>query len=182
MSRTKAPRADKVNVVVELEEVFHKSSAAIFTEYRGMTVSDISALRNRIRPGGGQYHVVKNTLFKRAIGDKLTPELDKLLSGPTAVAFATEDAVDTTKMLLAFLKELRKPDVKVTGGLVDGKIYTIEQITALSKVPPRDVVLGQVVGTLQAPLSGFAGTMNNVLGEFARTLQALSDMRSAEGA
>ena len=182
MPRTKAPRADKVGVVGELEEVFQKSSATFFTEYRGMTVSDISALRNRIRPGGGQYHVVKNTLFKRAMGDKLTPEIEKFLAGPTAVAFATQDAVDTAKNLLAFLKELRKADVKITGGLVDGKIYTIDQITALSKVPPREVVLGMVVGTLQAPLTGFAGTMNGVLSEFARTLQAYTDKKQSEGA
>ena len=182
MPRTKAPRADKVGVVGELEEVFQKSTATFFTEYRGMTVSEISALRNRIRPGGGQYHVVKNTLFKRAMGDQLTPEAEKLLTGPMAVAFATEDSVDTAKHLLAFLKELRKPDVKVTGGIVDGRMYTIDQITALSKVPPRDVVLGMVVGTLQAPLSNFAGTMNGILGEFARTLQAYTEKRTAEGA
>jgi len=182
MPRTKAPRADKVDVVGELRNVFDQSQATIMTEYRGMTMSEISELRNRLRPTGGEYHVVKNTLFKRAVGDKLTPELEALLKGPTAIAFAKTDAVETTKALLKYLKELRKPEIVITGGLMAGKVFSPDQVTALSKVPPREVVLGQVVGTLQAPLSGFAGTMHGVLSEFARTMQALVDHKQAAGA
>jgi large subunit ribosomal protein L10 len=182
MPRTKAPRKDKVATVGELEDIFQRSSAIIMTDYRGMTVSEISTLRGRLRPGGGEYHVVKNTLFKRAVGDKMTPELESLLSGPTAVAFATKDPVDTTKALLGYLRELRKADVKVRGGYVGGQIYSLDQVTALSKVPPREVVLAQALGTLQAPLSNFVGTLNGVLSEFARTLQAVADKRQSEGA
>ena len=182
MPRTKAPRADKVETVDALNGVFARSSAAILTEYRGLTVAQISTLRGRLRPTGGEYHVVKNTLFRRAVGDRLTPELDKLLAGPTAVAFATEDAVGTTKALLDFLRELRNPDVVVKGGYVDGRIYTPDQVTALSRIPPREVVLAQAVGTIQGPLSNFVGTLNGLLSEFVRTLQAAVDKQQAEGA
>src|SRR4051812_22224210 len=120
--RTKGPRADKVETVGELSAAFERSKGAILTEYRGMTVAEISTLRNRLRPVGGEYHVVKNTLFKRAVGDSLTPELEGLLAGPTAVALAGEDVVGTAKALLDFLRELRKQDVKVKGGYVDGRI------------------------------------------------------------
>lgn len=181
MPRTKAPRADKVETVDEMQQVFNRASAAILTEYRGMTVSQITDLRGRLRKGGGEYHVVKNTLFRRAVGDSLTPELDNLLSGPTAIAFATEDAVVTTKALLDFLRELRNPAVVVKGGYIDGRVFTPEQVTALSKVPPREIVLGQTLGTLQAPLSNFVGLMNGALSEFVRTLQAYSDKQQAEG-
>lgn len=179
MPRTKAPRADKVEVVSDLQDVFSRSSAAIVTEYRGMSVAQITNLRRKLRPGGGEYHVVKNTLFKRAIGDKLTPELDKLLSGPTAVAFATKDVVTTSKDLLDFLRELRNPNVKVTGAYVEGRIYTPDQVTALSKMPPREVILAQAVGTIQAPLSEFVGLLNGALSEFVRTLQAYVDKQQA---
>jgi large subunit ribosomal protein L10 len=182
MPRTKGPRADKVETVGELQEIFKNSSGAIMTEYRGLTVSEITGLRQKIRPTGGEYHVVKNTLFRRAVGDQLTPELEQLLTGPIAIAFAKDDAVATTKALLDYLRELRKPEIVVRGGYVDGRVYTPQQVTALSKIPPREVVLSQTLGTIQAPLSNFAGTLNGILSEFARTLQALADKRQAEGA
>lgn len=180
--REKSPRADKVRTVSEMQEVFNSSSAAIMTEYRGMTVAEITVLRGRLRATGGEYHVVKNTLFRRAMNDQLTPEIEALLSGPTAIAFAHEDAVSTTKALLAYLRELKKPEIVVKGGYVEGKVYSPEQVVALSKVPPRPVVLSQVLGTIQAPLSDFAGTMNGILSEFARTIQAYADKQQAEGA
>ena len=131
---------------------------------------------------GGEYHVVKNTLFRRALGSEITPALDAVLTGPTAIAFARQDAVATTKALLDFLRELRKPDVAVKAGYVDGRLYTPDQVVELSKIPPREVVLSQALGTIQAPLSNFVGTLNGVLSEFARTLQAVVDKRQAEAA
>ncbi len=179
MPRTKGPRADKVETVGELEQLAQSASGAILTEYRGLTVSEITNLRRRIRPSGGEYHVVKNTLLKRALGDHLTPEIDALLAGPTAVAFGREDIVGTTKALLDFIRELRRPDISVKGAFVEGKVLSPEQVTALSRIPPRDVVRGQAVGTMQAPLSNFVGTLNGILSEFARTLQALADKQQA---
>jgi large subunit ribosomal protein L10 len=179
MARTKAPRADKVETVQEMQALLERTQAAIVTEYRGLTVSEITELRNRIRKGGGEYHVVKNTLIKRALGSKMTAELATLLKGPTAIAFATSDPVDTTKTLLAYLRELRKPEIKVTGGYVDGRVYTTDQVTALSKLPPREQILAQAVGTIQAPLNNFAGTLHGVLSEFVRTMQALADRQQA---
>lgn len=180
--RTKDPRPDKVETVAEMQALFAGSSGAILTEYRGLTVAEITALRSKLRATGGEYHVVKNTLFKRAVSDHLTPELEALLTGPTAIAFAKEDVVTMTKALLDFLRDLRRPDILVKGGFVDGRVYSPEQVTALSKIPPREVVLGQALGTLQAPLTNFVGTLNGILSEFARTLQALADRRQAEGA
>ena len=182
MPRTKAPRADKVGLVVELQDMFDRSQAAIVTEYRGMTVSQITELRKRLRKVGGEYHVVKNTLMRRAAGDKLTPDFELILTGPTAIAFALEDPVDTAKALLDYFRELRNQAFVVRGGYVSGRIYSPEQVTALSKVPPRPVVLAQTLGMIQAPLSNFAGTMGGILSEFARTLQALVDHRQSEAA
>jgi Ribosomal protein L10 len=179
MARTKAPRADKVETVQELQALLDRTQAAIVTEYRGLTVSEITELRKRLRKNGGEYHVVKNTLVKRALGSKLTPDLDKLLTGPTAIAFATADPVDTSKVLLGYMRELRKPEIKVTGGYVDGRVYSADQVTALSKLPPREQILGQAVGTMQAPLANFVGTLHGVLSEFARTLQAVVDKQQA---
>jgi large subunit ribosomal protein L10 len=180
--RTKGPRADKVAVVGTQKEMLSGATAAYLTNYRSLTVTEITTLRRKLRAVGGDYHVVKNTLFRRAAGDKLTPELDKLLEGPTAIAFAQGDPVAVAKALTDFLRDLRKPDVTVKGGYLDGKTLSPAQVTALAKLPPREVILGQTLGTIQAPLTNFAGTMQGVLSEFARTLQALADQKQAEAA
>jgi large subunit ribosomal protein L10 len=180
--RPKGPRADKVEAVAEMQRALLKAKAAILTDYRGLTVAEITALRRKLGEVGGEYHVVKNTLFKRALGDRLTPEMEKLLVGPTAVAFALEDPVPMAKVLLDFLRDLRKPEIAVKGGILDGRTYTPEQVTSLSKLPPRQVVLGQALGTLQAPLSQLVGTLQGALSEFARTLQALCEKRQVETA
>jgi large subunit ribosomal protein L10 len=182
MPRTKGPRADKVETVAEMLEALDRSSAAILTDYRGLTVAEITTLRVRLRATGGEYHVVKNTLFRRAMGERLTPELQRLLTGPTAIALATGDTVATAKALLDYLRELRRPDIAIKGGYVEGRVLTPDQVTSISKLPPRDVIRAQAVGTLQAPLNNFAGTLNGILSEFARTLQALSEKRQAAGA
>lgn len=180
--RNKGPRADKVQSVSEMQEVISRSSGAILTEYRGLTVAEITTLRTKLRGFGGEYHVVKNTLFKRAMGDKMTPELEQLLKGPMAIAFAGEDTIATSKAVLDFIKEIRKPEIVVKGGYVEGRVYGVDQVIALSKLPSRDVIRAQAVGTIQAPLNNFAGTLQGVLSEFARTLQALADKRQEDAA
>jgi large subunit ribosomal protein L10 len=117
--------------------------------------------------------------MRRAVGAKLTPELEAMLGGPTAIAFANDDPVACAKAVLDFIRESRRTDIVVRGGYMGGELLSPDQVTALSKIPPRPVVLGQTVGILQAPLSGFAGTMNGVLSEFVRTLQAVADKLEA---
>ncbi len=180
--RKKAPRADKVAKVGELEQLFANAQAAIVTEYRGLSMAEMTTLRRKLAPAGAEYHVTKNTLMRRAAGDKLTPELEALMSGPTAIAFANDDPVMCAKAVLDFIRESRRTDIVVRGGYMGGRIFTPEQVTALSKIPPRQVVLGQTLGTIQGPLTGFAGTMNGVLSEFVRTLQAVVDKQQEAAA
>lgn len=180
--RTKGPRADKVADVERMRELFRNCAGAILTDYRGLTVAEISALRRKLRAAGGEYHVVKNTLFRRAVGEQLTPELEELLVGPTAIAFASGDVVGVARDLVAYLRDLRKPEVAIKGGYVDGRVLSAEDVSAISKLPAKDVILAQALGTLQAPLSNFVGTLHGVLSEFARTLQALADQQQAQAA
>ncbi|HSV72885.1 MAG TPA: 50S ribosomal protein L10 [Chthonomonadales bacterium] len=180
--RTKGPRPDKVATVDEMSRVLAASKGTIITHYRGLTVSELSAMRRRLREVGGEYHVVKNTLFRRAAADRLTPEVEAMLAGPTAIAFALEDPIATAKALLAALKDVRKPEVLVRGAWIDGKVYSADQVTEMSRLPAPDIIKGQLVGTIQAPLSEFAATMHGVLSEFARTLQALCDRHQEEAA
>lgn len=180
--RTKGPLPSKVKAVEEASALLDKSQAAFLTEYRGLTVSEITELRDRLRKSGGEYHVFKNTLVRRAMGDRLTDEISEQLNGPTAIAFAGDDPIATAKVLADFFRDVKKPDVVVKGGFMEGAFLSSAQCTALAKLPGRDTIRAQAVGTLQAPLNNFAGTMQGVLSEFARTLQALADKLQAEAA
>lgn len=169
------PNAQKQLVISELREIVAESKGAILTDYRGLTVAEVTNLRNKLREHKAEYHVVKNTLFKLAVGDKLTPELEPLLTGPTAIAFAREDVVAPTKAVLDFLTTLKKPEIKVKGGWIEGKIYSVEQVTALSKLPPKEQIIAELVGTLQSPVSELVGTLDGIIREFVYTLQAVAD-------
>lgn len=171
------PNAHKELVVSELREIVGRSKGAILTDYRGLTVAEVTNLRKRLRDADAEYHIVKNTLFKLALGDTVTPELDGLLTGPTAVAFAHTDVVAPAKAVLDFLRELRRPDIKVKGGWVDGRVYSVDQVTALSKLPPREQIVAQLVGTLNGPITELVFTLDNIIGEFVRTVQAIADKR-----
>lgn len=176
------PNPRKDEVVADLREVLSRSKGAILTEYRGLTVAEVTTLRKRLRAQDAEYHIVKNTLFKIALGDKLDPALDELLNGPTAIAFAAGDPVAPTKTVLDFLREVKKTEVKVKGGWIDGKIYTVDQVTALSKLPPKEQLVAELIGTLNGPASALVGTLNGILGEFVRTIQAIADQRSEQPA
>lgn len=177
------PNSQKIETVAELRDMFANSKGAILTEYRGLTVAEVTRLRRKLRELDAEYHIVKNTLFKRALGDALTPELEKLLVGPTAIAFTRSDFVAPSKAVIDFLREVRnKPEVVIKGGLMDGKIYSTDQVTAISKLPPKEQIVAELVGTLNGPVSNFVGTLDNIIGEFVRTIQAIADKGDAPAA
>ena len=176
------PNAQKQLVVSELREIARGSKGAILTDYRGLTVAEVTNLRKKLREVDAEYHIVKNTLYKIAIGvETVSPELDKLLTGPTAIAFAKNDVVAPTKAVLDFLVALKKPEIKVKGGYIDGKIYSVAQVTALSKLPPKEQIIATLVGTLNGPAAEFVGTLDNIIASFVRTIQAIADKVAESG-
>jgi large subunit ribosomal protein L10 len=175
------PNAHKEETVAGLREILAGSKGAILTDYRGLTVSEVTSLRKKLRESKAEYHIVKNTLFKLALGDQISPELETLLSGPTAIVFAQEDIVAPAKAVIDFAGAAKKPDVKVKGGYLDGKVYSVAQVTAISKLPPREQIVAQLIGTLNGPVSSLVGTLDGIVSEFVRTIQAIADKRG-EGA
>jgi large subunit ribosomal protein L10 len=173
------PNAQKEQTVAGLREIIAGSKGAILTDYRGLTVAEVSNLRKKLRESKAEYHIVKNTLFKLALGDAITPELDNLLTGPTAIVFAQEDIVAPAKAIIDFVGAAKKPDVKVKGGYLDGKVYTVAQVTALSKLPPREQIIAQIIGTLNGPASSLVGTIEAVMSELVRTIQLIADQKAA---
>jgi len=168
------PNAQKELVISELRDIVAQSKGAILTDYRGLTVAEVTNLRKKLRDVDAEYHVVKNTLFKIALGEQAGAQLDTLLAGPTAIAFAKGDVVPTSKAVIDFLTGLKKPDIKLKGGYIDGNVYDVAQVTALSKLPPKEQIIAQLLGSLNAPVGNLVGTLDNIIGEFVRTIDAIA--------
>lgn len=173
------PNPEKEKKVEALCQLIAHSNGVILTEYRGLTVAEINGFRKKLREAGGEYHVVKNTLFKLALGQEHGKRLEQLLQGPTAAVFATKDVVAAAKATTDFFRDLRRPGVQVKAGWIDGKVYTADQIEKIAKLPPKEHLVAQLIGSLNAPASNFVGTLNNIIGEFVRTVQAIADKKAA---
>jgi large subunit ribosomal protein L10 len=170
------PKPQKIEQVSAISDLLDRSTGVVLTDYRGLTVAEKSELTRKLRAAGAEYHVVKNTLFRRAYGQR-GDDPAAMLEGPTAVIFALEDPVAPAKVVTDFIREKRKASVK--GAVVDGKVFDADGVTALSQLPPKPQLLAQVAGTLQSPLSSMAYCLQGVLGGFARALNALQEQKSA---
>ena len=173
------PRPEKVAVVDEVKERLGSSSAALLTEYRGLSVSALAQLRRQLRDAGGEMKVYKNTLVRFAARD-LDLEIDELLTGPTAIAFVDGDPVNVAKALRDFAKA--NPALVVKGGLLGDKALSAEETQALAEVEPREVLLAKLAGAMAAPMVQFAGLLQALPRNFAYGLQALIDQGGAPGA
>jgi large subunit ribosomal protein L10 len=163
-------RPDKAATVAELAEAFRGASAAVLTEYRGLTVKQISDLR-RVLGADTTYSVVKNTLTRLAATDAGLEGMDALLSGPTAVAFVNGDPVEAAKGLRDFARAT--PALVVKGGVMDGKALTADEVRKLADLESREVLLGRMAGGLLASLSQAVYLLNAPLAQAARLAEAL---------
>ena len=170
-------RPDKAEAVAELAEAFRSAAAAVLTEYRGLSVKQISELR-RALGADTHYAVVKNTLTTIAARDAGLTGLDELLSGPTAVAFVNGDPVEAAKGLREFAKA--HPVLVVKGGVMDGKPLTADEVRKLADLESRDVLLGKLAGAMLASLSQAVYLLNAPLAQAARLAGALQAKAEAD--
>jgi large subunit ribosomal protein L10 len=169
------PRPEKVAVVEEVRARLHDSNAAVITEYRGLTVGDLAALRKSLAAAGGHYKVFKNTLVRRAIDGGPHAPLQELLVGPTAIAFVQGDVSAVAKTLRDFSRT--NSHLVVKGGMLDGTLLSQAQLAALADLPPRDALLAGLAGALQAPLAQLASLLEALPRNLAYGLKALVDVR-----
>jgi large subunit ribosomal protein L10 len=173
------PTTEKVNAVAELTEHFSSSSAAVITEYRGLTVKQVTDLR-RALGRDTTYAVVKNTLTKRAAADAGVEIDDALLAGPTAIAFVTGDPVEAAKGLRDFAKA--NPLLVIKGGLLDGKTLSADEVDKIADLESREVLLAKLAGALKALPTRAAGLFQAPLSQMARLAKALEEKKPAEAA
>jgi large subunit ribosomal protein L10 len=174
----KPVRADKATAVAELTEQFRSSSATVLTEYRGLTVSQITELRRSL---GAQtkYSVSKNTLAKRAATDAGIEGLDALFAGPTALAFVSGDPVEAAKGLRAFART--NPALVIKGGVFEGKAITADEVSKIADLESREVLLAKLAGAMKGNLTKAAGLFQAPLSQVARLAAALQEKREQDG-
>ena len=170
-------RKDKEAVVREAARLLAGSEVMYVSDYRGLSVADISELRTKLREQGASMRVLKNTLTRRAAAEAGREVLVELLSGPTAITFCSDDPVGPAKALEEFAKSHQ--ELEVRGGLLEGQLLDADGVEQLSLLPPRDALIGQFVGTLAAPMTGLVTVLQGSLSEFVRALQQIVDQKSA---
>jgi large subunit ribosomal protein L10 len=163
-------KAERQAAVEEITEHFRGSSAALLTEYRGLTVKQLKELRRSLG-ADTQYAVVKNTLTKRAAVEAGIEGLDDLLAGPSAIAFIKGDPVEAAKGLRDFAKT--NPLLVIKGGVMDGRPLSAAEVTKLADLESREVLLAKAAGAMKATLANAAALFQAPLTQFARTADAL---------
>ena len=170
-------RPDKAAAVAEIVEQFNDSAGAVLTEYRGLTVKQLQALRRSLGENAN-YAVVKNTLTKIAAKEAGVDGVDDLLNGPTAIAFINGDVVEAAKGLRDFAKA--NPALIIKGGYVDGATMDAAQIAKLADLESREVLLGKLAGAMLASLSQAVYLLNAPLSQMARVAGALQSKAEAD--
>ena len=168
-------RTEKQTQIDALTAKLSGASSIYVTDYAGLNVHNVTELRRRLRRAGVEYLVVKNTLARRALAGAKITGLDAHFAGPTAVALTGADAAAAAKVLTDFAKEFQKPAVKAA--VVDGLAVSPDQVKRLAQLPPREVLLSELAGALQSPLSGFVGVLSGLLSTFVGAVEALRAQR-----
>jgi len=170
-------KSSKEQVVAELAAKLATAKATFVADYRGLNVDQVNKLRGELRDAGVEYQVVKNTLLRLAAKGTGTECLDPHLAGPTAIAIAPTDPVAPAKVLTEFAKANSKFELK--GGALDGKELSVSEISALSELPSREVLLAKVLGSVNAPASNFVGVLAAIPRSLVQALAAIQEKKAA---
>jgi large subunit ribosomal protein L10 len=166
-------RPEKADIVSDLSEKLNRSPFILVTDYQRMKVDQFGELRNRLAPAGAEVRVVKNSFLKRAMSANGLPDVGDQLTGQTAIVLGEKDAAPIAKILKTFAAEFKVAALKI--GVVDKSILSTADVEALAELPPREVLLSQLLGLLLSPMSGLARLLNEPGASLARLLQAKAD-------
>lgn len=161
---------EKKQIVAELAETLKNAQAGVLFDYRGLTVDEDTKLRRDLRDAGVKYNVVKNTLTRLAAKEAGLDGLDEILHGPTALATSSDDALAPARILVKFAKD-NADTVSIKSGFMDGKVLSIDEVKVYAEIPSKEVLISKMLGSLQAPIS-----------KLARTLDAIAQKDNAEAA
>jgi large subunit ribosomal protein L10 len=172
-------RDQKATAVAEIAEQIKESGAVFAVDYRGITVAQVAELRGKLRETDATFRVVKNTLTERAADQADAEALKSLLEGPTALTFIRGDAAAAAKVIADFQKSTGGELLPFKGGIMDGAAFDAAQITAISKLPTRQVLYGQLVGMVASPITGLARSLNGLVSGLAIALGGVLEKKES---
>jgi large subunit ribosomal protein L10 len=167
----------KQKIVEELNDKFKKSKVLIITDYKGLNVTTLNELRRKLRESDIEYRVVKNTLLARAADDTDVSKIKDSFKGPSAIAMSFEDPVAPAKVLTKFAEENKKLEIKI--GVMGDRVLNLNDIKALSSLPPREVLLGQVLSAMNAVSTGLVSALSNIPRKMINVIQAIKEQKEA---
>ncbi len=170
-------RAEKVAKVAKIQELLTQAKCTILVDFCGLTVAQDTDLRRQMRQAGITYLVVKNTLLGIAAQQAGIQGLEGALEKNTAIAVAPEDPVAVAKVINEFAKKNKALQVKV--GILDGRVIGVDQVKALADLPPKEVLLAKVLGSMNAPISNFVGVLQGTIRQVVYALDAVRKAKEA---
>lgn len=175
-------KEEKSTAVAELTEKFGRARLAILTECAGLSVNQVTELRKQLRGAKAEYKVVKNTLAVRASEGTILSGVKTYLKGPTGLVIGYDDPVLPTKILRDFISaEKREEKIKITVGVLEGKVVQPSELAAVAKLPKKEVLIAMLLSAMQGPARGLVYTLSAVLSKFVRVIAAIEDKKKGEG-
>lgn len=168
---------EKEAVVESIKEKIGKAQSIVLLDYRGLTVEEVTSLRDQMRQAGIEYRVLKNTMMTRATDELGIEGAGDLLKGPTAAAFGYEDPAAPAKILVEFIKKAKKTEIK--GGMLEGRVIGIDQIKYLAELPSKEVLVAKLLGTMNAPIQNLVGVLAGVPRALVCALAAIQEQKQA---
>lgn len=172
------PKQYKIDSVEDTKDRLRRSKCLVVTDYRGLTVAEMTDLRNRLRAEGVEYKIVKNRLAKIALRDSGMDTMDTYLKGTTALAFGIKDPVGPAKVLTGYAKDNAK--LKVLAGLMDNRVLDVAALTELSKMPSREMLLSRLLGSLSSPVQKLAYALNQTVAKVVYALDAVARKKAEQ--
>jgi len=168
------------HTVADIKSKFERAGSVVLVDYRGINVEQVTELRKQFRNAGVEYVVLKNTLVKRALGELNIEGLDNVLEGPSAFAFGISDPVAPAKVIMDYIAKTKIEKLQVKAGLVDGTVIDIQGIKALAELPPKEVLIAKLMGSLNAPISGLVGVLSATLRSLVYAIEAVRKQKAGE--
>ncbi len=176
LEASRAGHAEKAETVAAVHERLKSAKMAIVTEYRGLTVAQITRLRREVREASGEYQVIKNTLVRRALRDTPYMDLEQILEGPNGWVFAYDDPVVLSKALIKFADDNEK--IKIKGGVFEGQFLDLAKVKALSQMPSKPELQAKVLAMIQAPATQLVRLMQEPGARVARLIESVRKSKS----
>lgn len=172
------PTTEKTKTVTELTEKINKAKGILLTDFRGLNVTEISQLRQQLRQHDIEYRVVKNTLAKISVKQLGLTQIMDYFEGPTAIAISLDDPLAPAKIISEYLKKNNKPAIKAC--LLQGQVYTGDDLLELTKLPDKNVLIAQLLGTINSPISNFVYALQNILQKMVLVLNSIKEKKEQQ--